>query len=46
MRDLLAALSAQLEDGEVEKLLLTQRNRLRAVVVSVERWSRLERELA
>jgi PHD/YefM family antitoxin component YafN of YafNO toxin-antitoxin module len=26
--------------------VLTQRNRMRAVVVSVERWSQLERELA
>lgn len=28
------------------ELVLTQRNRVRAVVVSVERWSQLERELA
>ena len=45
MRDL-GALLTELEDGEVEKLVLTQRNRMRAVVVSVERWSELERALA
>ncbi len=41
MRDF-GALLTQLEEGEVEKLVLTQRNRVRAVVVSVERWSQLE----
>jgi prevent-host-death family protein len=45
MRDF-STLLTELEDGEVEKLVLTQRNRVRAVVVSVERWSQLERELA
>jgi prevent-host-death family protein len=45
MRDF-GNLLTELEDGEVEKLVLTQRNRVRAVVVSVERWSQLERELA
>jgi len=44
MRDL-GSLLTELEDGEVEKLVLTQRNRVRAVVVSVEQWSRLERAL-
>jgi arginine/ornithine N-succinyltransferase beta subunit len=44
MRDL-GTLLGELEDGEVEKLVLTQRNRVRAVVVSVERWSQLERAL-
>ena len=44
MRDL-GSLLAELDDGEVEKLVLTQRNRMRAVVVSVERWSELERAL-
>ena len=29
----------------MEKLVLTQRNRVRAVVVSVERWSELEKAL-
>jgi PHD/YefM family antitoxin component YafN of YafNO toxin-antitoxin module len=45
MRDL-GALLTELEDGGVEKLVLTQRNRMRAVVVSLERWSKLERALA
>lgn len=45
MRDF-STLLTELEDGEVEKLVLTQRNRVRAVVVSVERWSQLEREVA
>jgi PHD/YefM family antitoxin component YafN of YafNO toxin-antitoxin module len=45
MRDF-GSLLTELEGGEVEKLVLTQRNRVRAVVVSVERWSQLERELA
>jgi len=44
MRDFSALLS-ELEQGEVEKLVLTQRNRMRAVVVSVERWSEVERTL-
>jgi hypothetical protein len=44
MRDL-GTLLTELEDGDVEKLVLTQRNRVRAVVVSVERWSQLERAL-
>lgn len=45
MRDF-ASLLTELEDGEVEKLVLTQRNRMRAVVVSVERWSEVEHALA
>jgi hypothetical protein len=45
MRDL-GSLLTELEDGEVEKLVLTQRNRMRAVVVSVERWSEVEQVLA
>ena len=45
MRDF-GSLLTELEDGEVEKLVLTQRNRMRAVVVSVERWSALEQALA
>lgn len=45
MRDF-GSLLTELEEGEVEKLVLTQRNRVRAVVVSVARWSQLERELA
>jgi hypothetical protein len=45
MRDL-GSLITELEGGEVEKLVLTQRNRMRAVVVSIERWSEVERALA
>ena len=45
MRDFNTLLT-ELEAGEVEKLVLTQRNRVRAVVVSVERWSELEVALA
>jgi PHD/YefM family antitoxin component YafN of YafNO toxin-antitoxin module len=45
MRDL-GSLITELEAGEVDKLVLTQRNRMRAVVVSIERWSELERALA
>jgi hypothetical protein len=45
MRDL-GSLITELEAGEVEKLVLTQRNRIRAVVVSIERWSEVERVLA
>jgi PHD/YefM family antitoxin component YafN of YafNO toxin-antitoxin module len=45
MRDL-GSLLTELEEGEVEKLVLTQRNRMRAVVVSVERWSEVEQALA
>ena len=44
MRDF-GSLLAELEDGGVEKLVLTQRNRMRAVVVSVQRWSEVERAL-
>ena len=35
-----------LERGELEKVVLTQRNRMRAVVVSLERFSELERGAA
>jgi antitoxin (DNA-binding transcriptional repressor) of toxin-antitoxin stability system len=45
MRDL-GSLITELEAGEVEKVVLTQRNRMRAVVVSIERWSEAERALA
>jgi PHD/YefM family antitoxin component YafN of YafNO toxin-antitoxin module len=44
MRDL-GSLLTELENGGVEKLVLTQRNRMRAVVVSLEHWSRLEQAL-
>jgi PHD/YefM family antitoxin component YafN of YafNO toxin-antitoxin module len=39
-------LIAALERGELEKVVLTQRNRMRAVVVSLERFSELERRAA
>ena len=45
MRDF-GSLLTELEDGAVEKLVLTQRNRIRAVVISVERWSEVEQMLA
>ncbi len=45
MRDL-GSLITELEAGDVDKLVLTQRNRMRAVVVSIERWSEVERALA
>lgn len=45
MRDF-GSLITELEEGEVEKLVLTQRNRIRAVVVSIERWSEVEQVLA
>lgn len=45
MRDL-GSLLTELEDGDVEKLVLTQRNRMRAVVVSLEHWSKVEQALA
>ncbi len=45
MRDL-GSLLTELEEGEVEKLVITQRNRMRAVVVSVERWSEVEQAMA
>jgi PHD/YefM family antitoxin component YafN of YafNO toxin-antitoxin module len=41
MRDF-GAMISDLEGGEVEKLVITQRNQMRVVVVSVERWSELE----
>jgi PHD/YefM family antitoxin component YafN of YafNO toxin-antitoxin module len=44
MRDF-GSLIEELEAGEVDKLVLTQRNRMRAVVVSVERWSEVEQAL-
>jgi hypothetical protein len=44
MRDL-GSLLDELDDGEVQKLVLTQRNKLRGVVVSVERWSEAEQAL-
>lgn len=35
-------LLAKLETGELEKIVLTQRNRMRAVILTPERYSQLE----
>jgi PHD/YefM family antitoxin component YafN of YafNO toxin-antitoxin module len=45
MRELNRLVDA-LERGELEKVVLTQRNRMRAVLVSLERFSELERQAA
>jgi PHD/YefM family antitoxin component YafN of YafNO toxin-antitoxin module len=45
MRDL-PALVKRLEDRNVEKLVVTQRNQLRAVILSAERWAQIEQQLA
>jgi len=37
---------ASLEAGDVEKIVLTQRNQIRAVLVTLERYSELERNAA
>jgi PHD/YefM family antitoxin component YafN of YafNO toxin-antitoxin module len=36
-------LLASLEQGELEKVVLTQRNQMRAVLITLERYSELER---
>jgi len=41
----LTTLVEQLDEGRLEKLVLTQRNRMRAVVISAERYGELQREL-
>ena len=41
MREL-PRLLAELDAGTIEKLVLTQRNQMRAVLISVERYSQLE----
>ena len=41
MREL-PRLLAELDAGTIEKLVLTQRNQMRGVLVSVERYSQLE----
>jgi PHD/YefM family antitoxin component YafN of YafNO toxin-antitoxin module len=33
-----------LDEGEVEKIVLTQKNQMRAVLVSVERYAALQRK--
>ena len=45
MREL-GRLLEQLEEGELEKVVLTQRNQMRAVLITVERYSELERDVA
>jgi PHD/YefM family antitoxin component YafN of YafNO toxin-antitoxin module len=41
MRELNRLLAA-LEHGELEKVVLTQRNQMRAVLITLERYSQLE----
>lgn len=41
MRDL-TQLLGRLERGEVDKIILTQRNQMRAVLITPERYSELE----
>ena len=36
----------QLDKGELEKIVLTQRNQMRAVLVSLDRYAELERRAA
>ena len=45
MREL-TRLLAQLEHGELEKVVLTQRNQMRAVLITLERYSELEQRAA
>ena len=45
MREL-GRLLEQLEEGQLEKVVLTQRNQMRAVLITVERYSELERNVA
>ena len=45
MRDL-SRLLARLDDGQLEKGVLTQRNQMRAVLISLERYSQLEQRAA
>lgn len=42
MRDLHRLLAA-LDEGQLEKIVLTQRNQMRAVLVTLERYHELER---
>ena len=39
-------LLAQLDEGDLEKVVLTQRNQMRAVLLTLERYSELERNAA
>jgi hypothetical protein len=45
MRDLTRLLGA-LERGELDKVVLTQKNQMRAVLITPERYSELERRAA
>ena len=45
MREL-GRLLDQLKEGQLEKVVLTQRNQMRAVLITVERYSELERHVA
>jgi len=45
MREL-GRLLDRLDEGELEKIVLTQRNQMRAVLITVERYSALERDAA
>jgi PHD/YefM family antitoxin component YafN of YafNO toxin-antitoxin module len=45
MRDLHRLLAA-LEHGDLDKIVLTQRNQMRAVLVTLERYTELERNAA
>jgi PHD/YefM family antitoxin component YafN of YafNO toxin-antitoxin module len=44
MRELHRLLSA-LEDGDLEKVVLTQRNQMRAVLITLERYAELDSAL-
>jgi hypothetical protein len=39
-------LLTQLERGELEKIVLTQRNQMRAVLITLERYTELEQRAA
>jgi PHD/YefM family antitoxin component YafN of YafNO toxin-antitoxin module len=39
-------LLAQLDQGELEKVVLTQRNQMRAVLITLERYNELEHRAA
>lgn len=39
-------LLAQLERGDLEKVVLTQKNQMRAVLITVDRYSELEQRAA
>ena len=45
MREL-GRLITQLEQGEIEKVVLTQRNQMRAVLITLERYTELEQRAA